>query len=71
MIEGHTTFSHVNDDTSTTSHFTALTTTTDHTRQQHANLDTDITTQSVDQLQAMHEDLGEKLQYYKDMASTQ
>jgi hypothetical protein len=71
LIEGHTTFSHVNDDMPTTSHFTALSTTTNHTTQQHANLDRDITTQSMDQLQAMHEDLGEKLQYYKDMASTQ
>lgn len=68
----HTTLSHANSDTSTTRHCAALPTAvaTVQTTQQHTNLSTDTTTQSVDQLQVMHKELGKKLQHYKDMTST-
>ncbi len=70
-IEDQTTLPHVNSDTSTTRNGTALptTATTVHTIQQHVNLSTDTTAYSVDQLQVRHEELGKKLQHYKDMAS--
>lgn len=71
-VSDHTTLSHAKSDTSATRHSTKLPTaaTTVHTTQQHIDLNTDTTTQSVDQLQVMQEELGKKLQHYKDMAST-
>lgn len=58
-IVDHTTISHANSDTSTTKHCSALpmAVATVHTTQQHTDLSRDTTTQSVDQLQVMHEEL--------------
>lgn len=68
----YTTLSHDNSDTSPARHRATIpkATTTVHNTQQHTHLNTNTNIQSVDQLQAMHEELGKKLQYCKDMAST-
>lgn len=44
--------------------------TTAQTTQQHINQATDLSIESVDQLQPTHKELGKTLQHYREVAST-